>query len=219
MSDVGRSIPNANVVDDDAAAIVVIAVSAGGLAPLRRIIRELPSSFAAAVVIAQHVRDFTTLPEILTGDTTLSVSLVSHRMCLRAGTIYVCPAQQHVVVNPNATLTLSDRARLGFFRPSADWLFESAAASFRERTFAIVLSGMQNDGAKGAQCVKAAGGTLIAQDPQTCERPEMPSAAIATGAIDHVLGPDAIAMMLRRAVAAVDVARCRAAWAAPWLVA
>ena len=123
------------------------------------------------------------------------------------------------MVNPNATLTLSDRARLGFFRPSADWLFESAAASFRERTFAIVLSGMQNDGAKGAQCVKAAGGTLIAQDPQTCERPEMPSAAIATGAIDHVLGPDAIAIMLRRAVAAVDVARCRAAWAAPWLVA
>lgn len=216
MSGVGQSTGNAKA-EDAAAVLVVVALSAGGLAPLRRIVRQLPSSFAASIVVAQHVREFTALPEILTADTTLGVSLACNGMLLRPGTIYVCPAQRHVVVNPDATMSLSDRPRLRFFRPSADWLFESAAASFRDRTFAVVLSGMQDDGAKGVQSIRAAGGVVIAQDPLTCERPEMPAAVIGTGAVDHVLPPDAIAATLGKAVAAVDVASCRAAWSAPFL--
>ena len=79
--------------------------------------------------------------------------------------------------------------RVRFFRPSGDWLFESASASFGARTVAIVLSGAQDDGARGAVAVRNAGGIVIVQDPATCDYPEMPSAAITTGAVRHVLAP------------------------------
>jgi two-component system chemotaxis response regulator CheB len=156
------------------------------------------------------------LPEILRADTTLPVSLAIDGALIRAGSIHVGPAQQHVIVNPDATIGLSERGRIHFFRPNADWLFESAAASFREHTVAVVLSGMQNDGARGVRCVHAAGGTVIVQDPDACERPEMPRAAIATGTADHILPPDAIGPMLHSVVSAMDLSRRRRAWEAPF---
>ena len=102
------------------------------------------------------------------------------------------PAANHLTVNSNATLTVSSGPRIRFFRPSGDWLFESASASFGARTVAIVLSGGQDDGARGAVAVRKAGGTVIAQDPATCAYPDMPAAAIRAGAVSHVLAADQI---------------------------
>jgi chemotaxis response regulator CheB len=196
--------------------VVVIGMSAGGLVPLRRLVRDVPLTFAAAIVVAQHVQTATCLPEILRADTTLPVSLAIDGALIRAGSIQVSPAQQHVIVNPDATIGLSERGRIHFFRPNADWLFESAAASFRENTVAVVLSGMQNDGARGVRSIHAAGGTVIVQDPQTCERPEMARAAIATGTADHILAPHAIGQMLLSVVSAMDLSSGRSAWDAPF---
>lgn len=181
-----------------AAAVVAISTSAGGLDPLRRLVRGLRPDFPAAVVIAQHVLAVSVLPEILAYDTRMPVAFVQPGCTLRPSTIHVCPAQQHVFVNPDRTVALSGRERLKFFRPSGDWLFASVAESFGEHAYAVVLSGLQNDGALGAVIVRAAGGTVIAQDPVTCERAAMPSAAIATGAVNFVLAPEQIAEVLMR---------------------
>jgi two-component system, chemotaxis family, protein-glutamate methylesterase/glutaminase len=123
---------------------------------------------------------------------TMPVSFAAPGALLRPGHIYVCPAAHHVAVNSNATLTVSSGPRVRFFRPSGDWLFEGASASFGARTVAIVLSGGQDDGARGAVAVRKVGETVIAQDPATCPYPEMPSAAIRTGAVSHVLAADQI---------------------------
>ncbi len=173
----------------------------------------------AAIVIAQHVAGRSVLPEILAGDTTAPVAFAQTGASLQRGAIYVCPAQQHVIVNPDATLTLSTRERLKFVRPSGDWLFTSAAASFRERAFAIVMSGLQNDGARGILAIRDAGGTVIVQCPETCERPEMPSASIATGAVDFVLEPDQIPLVLDQLLTRFNFDRCKAHWEAPFLAA
>ena len=100
---------------------------------------------------------------------------------------------------------------------SGDWSFTSAAASFGERAFAIVMSGLQNDGANGSVAVHKAGGKVIVQDPESCERPEMPTAAIATGAVDFVLPPDQVPFVLRQLLQELDVDRCREQWDAPFL--
>ena len=176
-----------------AISLVAIAVSAGGLKALREVVRGLRVDLRAAVVVAQHSHEKTLLPEILASDTTMPVSLAGHGALLQCGHVYVCPAAHHVVVNPNATLMVSSGPRVRFFRPSGDWLFESASASFGARTVAIVLSGAQDDGARGAVAVRNAGGIVIVQDPATCDYPEMPSAAITTGAVRHVLAPEEIA--------------------------
>ena len=108
----------------EACAVVVVALSAGGLQPLRQVVRGLAIDLPAAVALAQHVRDFTMLPTLLAFDTKMPVEFAESGMLLRPHRILVCPAQQHIIVNPDATLTLSNRGRLAFFRPNGDWLFD-----------------------------------------------------------------------------------------------
>jgi len=215
VSGIEQSITDAT--DDRAVAIVVVTLSAGGLTPLRSLVRGLTADTPAAVVVAQHVAGHSLLPEILAMETRAPVRFVEAGETLRLGTIYVCPPQQHVIVNPDATFALSSRERLKFFRPSGDWLFTSAAASFRERAVAIVLSGYQNDGALGSIAIREAGGTVIVQDPDTCDQPAMPRAAIAKGTVEFVLAPDQIPLVVRRLLAQLDIDRCKAQWDAPFL--
>jgi two-component system chemotaxis response regulator CheB len=217
VSGIEQSIADAS--DDAALAVIVITLSAGGLGPLRRLVRGIARDVPAAVVIAQHVAEHSLLPDILAGDTDAPVAFAVAGERLQRGAVYVCPAQLHLIVNPDATLTLSRRERLRFFRPSADWLFTSAAASFRERAFAIVMSGFKDDGARGCVAIREAGGKVIAQDPSSCERPGMPSAAIATGAVDFVLAPDQMPIVLNQLLSQLDLDRSKAQWDAPFLLA
>src|SRR5690242_14972976 len=151
MSGIEQSITDAT--DKSAPVVIVVTLSAGGLGPLRRVVRGIPADVPAAVVIAQHIAEESLLPDILARDTRAPVEFAKAGARLYRGSIYVCPAQVHVIVNPDATLTLSARERLRFFRPSADWLFTSAAASFRERAVGIVMSGLQDDGARGCVAI------------------------------------------------------------------
>jgi two-component system, chemotaxis family, protein-glutamate methylesterase/glutaminase len=92
-----------------------------------------------------------------------------------------------LLVNPDSTLSLSQSELVHFVRPSADLLFESVAASYRERAIAVVLTGTGSDGVMGVQAIKKMGGTVIAQDEATAEFFGMPSAAIQSGSVDFVL--------------------------------
>src|SRR3982750_657297 len=120
-----HSIDGAIADGQPAMAVVAISLSAGGLKPLRGLVSGLPLELPAAVVVAQHVHSYTLLPQILARETHLPVTFAASGARLRSGTIYVCPAQQHLIVNPDATLSLSPRERVTYFRPSVDWLFES----------------------------------------------------------------------------------------------
>jgi len=81
-------------------------------------------------------------------------------------------------------------------RPSIDVLFESAADAYGPRLIGVVLTGANSDGAEGARRIKERGGLVVAQDPENAEAPEMPRAAIATGAVDQILNLEDIAPFL-----------------------
>lgn len=72
-------------------------------------------------------------------------------------------------------------------RPSADLLFDSTAASYRERAIAIVLTGTGRDGFLGIEAIHKMGGKIIAQDQKTSSHFGMPDAAIKTGMVDFIL--------------------------------
>ena len=74
----------------------------------------------------------------------------------------------------------------------------SAAASLGSRVIAVVLTGGDSDGSEGVKAVKAAGGTVIAQDEASSQCFGMPGAAIRTGAVDHILPLDEIGPLLVR---------------------
>ena len=99
-------------------------------------------------------------------------------------------------MNSDATLSLTQTGLVHFVRPSADLLFESVAASFRDRVIAVVLTGTGTDGAMGLAAVKKMGGTVIAQDRSSSEFFGMPSAAIESGNVDFVLRLEEISSAL-----------------------
>jgi two-component system chemotaxis response regulator CheB len=183
---------------DAAFDIVALAASAGGLTALSRVLSGLPSDFPAAIVIVQHLdpRHRSLMADILSRRTPLLVKQATEGDSLTPATAYIAPPNRHLLVNPDGTLSLSQSELVHFVRPSADLLFESVAASYKDRAIAVVLSGTGSDGAMGVQAIKKMGGTVIVQDEKTSEFFGMPGAAIRTGNTDFILPLDEIAQAL-----------------------
>jgi two-component system chemotaxis response regulator CheB len=175
--------------------VVAMAASAGGLTALSRVLSSLPEGFPAALVVVQHLdpRHRSLMSEILDRRTSLHVKEASEGALLEAGTVFVAPPNRHLLVNTDGTLSLTQSELVHFVRPSADLLFESVAASSRDRAIAVVLTGTGSDGAMGVRAIKKMGGTVIAQDKATCEFFGMPGSAIESGSVDFVLPLDEIA--------------------------
>jgi two-component system, chemotaxis family, protein-glutamate methylesterase/glutaminase len=124
---------------------------------------------------------------------------------LAPSNVFVAPPNRHLLVNSDGTVSLTQTELVHFVRPSADLMFESSAASYRERAIAVVLTGTGTDGSMGVQAIKKMGGTVIAQDESTSEFFGMPSAAIQTGAVDFVLPLSQIPHALATLVMSGDV--------------
>jgi two-component system, chemotaxis family, protein-glutamate methylesterase/glutaminase len=154
-------------------------------------------------VVVQHLdpRHRSLMAEILDRRTGLAVREAADDDQARPGTVFIAPPNRHLLVNPDGRLSLTRTELVHFSRPSADLLFESVAASYRERAIAVVLSGSGGDGAMGAKAIKKMGGTLIVQDPDTAEFSGMPGAARQTGLADFVLPLGEIAGALRTLLA------------------
>ncbi|MFT4067117.1 chemotaxis protein CheB [Paraburkholderia sp.] len=178
--------------------LVVIGGSAGGLEALSVLIGALPARFAPAVMIVTHLPP--DAPSYL-------VQALAHRCALPLlepdagerilpGRVHVAPPGYHMLVEVDRTVALSTDAAVRFSRPSIDVLFESAAAVYGARLLAILLSGSNDDGAHGLECVRAFGGTAWVQTPETAGSPAMPLAAIERGAADAIYNPETMAMQL-----------------------
>ena len=178
--------------------IVVLAASAGGLKAISEILTNLPEDFPAPIALVQHLspnhRSY--IAEILNSRTALRVKLAEVGDSLQSGTVYIAPPNQHLLVNLDSTLKLSSADKVRFVRPAGNVLFESVAVSFQKRAIAVVLTGMDGDGAAGVQAIKKMGGTVIAQDEATSLYFAMPKAAITTGDVDFILPLNAIAPTL-----------------------
>jgi two-component system chemotaxis response regulator CheB len=169
--------------------VVALAASAGGLTALSTVLSMLPTNFPAALVVVQHLdpRHRSLMAEILSRRTSLPVKQAAEGDCLKPGRVFIAPPNRHLLVNPNGTLSLSQSELVHFVRPSADLLFESVAASYKDRAIAVVLTGTGSDGNMGVKAIKKMGGTVIAQDEKSSEFSGMPSAAIQTGQVDFIL--------------------------------
>jgi two-component system, chemotaxis family, protein-glutamate methylesterase/glutaminase len=182
--------------------ILALATSAGGLAALSKLLSMLPRDFPAAIVIVQHLdpRHRSALVDILSRRTPLHVKSAENGEQIRCSTVYVAPPNNHLLVEADGTLRLSKSEMVHFLRPCADLLFESVAASYKERAIAIVLTGTGSDGKIGVEAIKKLGGTVIVQNKESSEFFGMPDAALQTGCADFVLPIDEIAGVVNKLV-------------------
>jgi len=188
--------------------VVVIAASAGGLNALSIVLSALPKGFPAAIAVVQHLdpRHRSLMADLLDRRCSLRTTQAGEGDRLEPGRVYIAPPDRHLLVNPDGTLSLSKSDLVHFVRPSADLLFESVAASFRERVIAVVLTGTGRDGTMGVEAVKKMGGTVIAQDEASSEFFGMPHAAILTGCVDVVLSLAEVPSALVKLVMEGDMA-------------
>lgn len=174
--------------------LIAIAASAGGIPALQTVLSALPASLPAAVVIVQHrgKSPASILDRILARSCKLPVATPGADDEIRAGRVYLARPDLHLTVQPSRHFAHANGTRVRGVLSSANPLFASAAEVFKSRTIAVVLTGSGFDATDGVQCVKARGGTVIVQDPETAQHSSMPSSALRTGVVDRVLPLDAI---------------------------
>jgi two-component system chemotaxis response regulator CheB len=173
---------------------VVFGGSAGGVDALLTILAVLPADFALPLLVAQHLHPTESgyLATHLGRACSLEVKEARAKEPVLPGHVYLAPANYHLLVEKDETLSLSVDEKVNWSRPSIDVLFESAARAWARRLVAVILSGANGDGTEGLRLVKRYGGLTVAQDPQSAAHPTMPQAAIDAGCVELVLGPDAI---------------------------
>ncbi|MGA2013866.1 MAG: chemotaxis-specific protein-glutamate methyltransferase CheB [Solirubrobacteraceae bacterium] len=184
--------------------VLLIATSTGGPRALAALMPELPSPLGLGTLIVQHMpAGFTaSLAARLDRSSPLTVREAQGGEKLDPGVALIAPGGRHLRLGSDGVTTLSDEAPLGGLRPRADLLIEDAARLYRERLLLVVLTGMGNDGLRGAREVRRTGGRILAEAEQTCTVYGMPRAIVEAELADDVLGlhqlPDAIAVEMAR---------------------
>jgi two-component system chemotaxis response regulator CheB len=181
--------------------VVVVAASAGGLQPLRSLLRDLSPALPAALLVVLHIpaTGGRALPHILNRAGPLQASAAVDGEPLRPGRVYVAPPDQHLLVVQDA-VRLSRGPRQNGVRPAADPLFRSAALNAGPRVTAVVLSGTLDDAALGSATVERLGGQVIVQDPDEADYDSMPRNAIGVTKHPFVVRASALAGQVTRLV-------------------
>ncbi len=183
--------------------LIAIGSSTGGPKALSTILSHLPANFGAAIVIVQHVdAQFAKgMIDWLNDLTPLTVKKASYGDRPEVGTVLVAATNDHLYLQPNATLSYTKEPLDYPYRPSIDVFFKSAAQNWTSKGVAILLTGMGRDGAEGLGMLRQQGWYTIAQDQASCAVYGMPKAAVELNAAIDVMSPDAIApTLLQRTV-------------------
>jgi two-component system chemotaxis response regulator CheB len=181
--------------------IVAIGASAGGVEALSSLFEHLPRNLPATILVVLHrpPSAISHLPAILSRQTDLQVIVPHGQEPLQYGLCFVGPPDQHLTVGPDQRIRLlPDSTYRGH---TIDELFCSLARHAGERTIAVVLSGVQKDGALGMKAIKEAGGAALVQSPEEAIYPDMPRGAMKyDGPIDFVGPVNALAREISRMV-------------------
>jgi two-component system chemotaxis response regulator CheB len=183
----------------DDPAVVALVASAGGLDAVSRVLRALPETFNASVIVLIHQAPdrVSSLVALLGRESSLPVVEAEHGAALRPGRVIVIPAGRHLLVSRDMGTVLIASGAAPPSRPSADLLLATLATAAGSRAIAVVLSGGGHDAATGATAIHVCGGTVLASDEASSASFSMPDATIQRGhAVDHVVPLDDMAGLL-----------------------
>lgn len=161
--------------------IVAMGASAGALETFYALLPELPAGYSLPIVIVVHTppdKD-SIMAELLQTKTLLQVREAEDKDILKPGAIYLAPPNYHLLAEVDGSLSLSSDEQVNYSRPSIDVLFESVAEAYGAQAVGVVLSGANNDGARGLEAIAGAGGAALVQQPSQAYAAMMPMSALA----------------------------------------
>ncbi len=144
---------------------------------LKTLLAHLPKDFCVPIVVAQHRHKKSNegLPAYFRRNTQFKVTNADDKQWIEPGHVYLAPADYHLLIDregEHGEMHLSVDEAVRHSRSSIDVLFESAADAYGAQLIGVVLTGANEDGARGAQRIKRRGGVVVVQDPRTAEAPE-----------------------------------------------
>ncbi len=175
-----------------------IGASTGGIHALMRFFAGLKGPVQVPIFVTQH------LPSAFMGAFARQLMIASgfdaviaeDEMVVQPGRIHIAPGHAHMKLRNLAGRTLvrldTTPAASGCL-PSVDPMFASMAQEYGGHALGVVLSGMGRDGAQGAADIVTAGGSIFAQDEESCAVWGMPRAVAEAGLASAVLPPEEIA--------------------------
>ncbi|MFO0576426.1 MAG: chemotaxis response regulator protein-glutamate methylesterase [Polyangia bacterium] len=175
--------------------LVAIGASTGGPNALCRLFARLPAGLPVPIVIVQHMpAGFTRhFAERLTRESSIRVEEGTEGAALEPGRAWIAPGGRHMVVRRRAAalcLHLHDEPPVWSCRPAVDVLFESVAAAAAPGALGVVMTGMGEDGKRGAAALRQAGCSVIVQDEQSSVVWGMAGAVATAGLAEAMLPPD-----------------------------
>lgn len=172
--------------------IVAIGVSTGGPNALAEVLPAIPANFDVPIVIVQHMPPIFTkhLANRLNQNCALEVVEGEPGQVLERGRVYIAPGDFHMTLKrqgPKVVLEMNQQPPENSCRPAVDVLFRSVAEVYGGNVLATVLTGMGQDGLRGCEVVRDAGGSIIAQDEATSVVWGMPGAVAGQGLASKIL--------------------------------
>ncbi|QJD59499.1 chemotaxis protein CheB [Pseudomonas sp. gcc21] len=179
---------------------VIIGASAGALEALSVLLPPLPAAFPLPIFVVVHVPSDkpSVLADIFDAKCNLRAIEAEDKEPVMPGVIYFAPPNYHMLLEDRQSIALSNEEEVLFSRPSIDVALESAADVWGDQLIGIILTGANQDGARGLQAISAAGGTAIVQSPERAYARAMPEAAIAACPQAQVMSLPDIAAYLSR---------------------
>lgn len=195
--------------------VLAIGTSTGGPNALAELIPRLPDDFPVPIMVVQHMPPLFTrmLAERLNAHAALSVREAEANEILQAGQVWIAPGDHHLAAirqGCEVVTALNQGPLENSCRPAVDVLFRSLARCYGSHVLAVVLTGMGADGARGAACIRDAGGEVLVQDEPSSVVWGMPRAVVAAGAADQVCP---LRELSREIVRRVTTSRAKAAGA------
>jgi len=159
---------------------LIIGGSAGSLDALLEIFPALSNEINFPIILVTHRKpgNDSLLTDLLQNRTGLRVREVEEKEKILPGTVYIAPADYHLLLEQNETFSLDYSEKVNYSRPSIDVTFQSATEVFKNGLVCILLSGSNADGVEGLKAANNSGGLVVVQNPDTAIMPYMPQQAL-----------------------------------------
>jgi two-component system, chemotaxis family, protein-glutamate methylesterase/glutaminase len=189
----------------NADSVVAMGTALGGYSILLRILPRFSGDLKAAVLVVQYMPEevIETFCEYLNSYSPIPVKPARDGEVMNSGVCYLCADNHYMTIIREGAVSkirLNDRPFDFEHRNSFNMLLISLAEAFGERAVGVILTGEGADGLEGAQELKRVGGTIIAQETDTCLSPEMAGQVIQKGLADRIVPDYLLAQEITRAV-------------------
>ncbi len=177
---------------------VVVGASAGGIEAMMQLFCPLPPDYPLPIICVIHLPEHhdSNLAEVFQQWTRIKVMDAEDKASILNGRLYFAPAGYHLLVEEDASFSLSCESPVNYSRPSIDLLMQTAAQAYGAGLLGILLTGANLDGALGMKTIKQLGGFTVVQAPLEAKSGTMPGEAIKLQTPDLIAGLAGIRQIL-----------------------